>query len=135
VANNLPIVGSDNNTWGGILNTFLLQSLIDTSLYTYTPNNGSGTLNIASTNPATGGGTNFNLSTTSYPGLVQLAGDLGGSGTSATSPTLTSIITAGTVGSSSQIPVITYNAKGLITSVTTASASGSVQRTFAFFAG
>lgn len=50
--------------------------------------------------------------TTSTQGVVQLAGDLTGS---ASAPVLRSIVTAGTVGSSSALPVISYDAKGRVT--------------------
>lgn len=54
-----------------------------------------------------------------------------GSGTS----TLPNIVTGATVGSSTQIPVLTYNNKGQITGSTTASPSvtAPTQRTFAYF--
>jgi len=61
----LPLVGGDNNTWGTILNDYLQQSL-----------DASGLLVTAPTNPWTKVA-NTNLASTSQPGLVQLAGDLG----------------------------------------------------------
>lgn len=51
------------------------------------------------------------------------------------SPTLAAIGSGATVGSATQIPVITYDTKGRITGTTTASPTASTQRTFAFFAG
>ncbi|HUC88028.1 MAG TPA: hypothetical protein VMR95_02680 [Candidatus Binatia bacterium] len=105
----LPTVGGDNNSWGSMLNNFLQQALAS-----------DGTLVTSATNSWTGDA-NTNLATTSLPGLVQLAGDLAGT---PTSPALASIITAGSVGSSTAIPVLTYDAKGRITAVSTATASG-----------
>lgn len=64
----------------------------------------------------TGGASN---ATTSAPGLVQLAGDLGGTSTSATSPVLKSVGTAGTYGSATLVPTITTDAQGRVTTVTT----------------
>ena len=122
----LPTPGGDNNTWGSMLNDFLQQALVDNG-----SGNGNGTFITASTNPYTGG-TNYNLATSTYPGLVQLAGDLTGT---AASPSLAPIITAGSVGSGSAIPVITYDAKGRITAATSTSVSSNTQRTFAFFVG
>lgn len=46
---------------------------------------------------------------------ITLSGDISGSGTTAITATLASVTTAGSVGSSTQIPVITYDAKGRIT--------------------
>lgn len=53
------------------------------------------------------------------------AGAAGGDLTGAyPNPTLASILTAGTVGDTTHIPVITYDSKGRITAVSTAAASG-----------
>jgi hypothetical protein len=60
----LPSVGSDNNTWGTVLNDYLQQSL-----------DSAGQLVTSATNSYTGLD-NTNLATTSTPGLVKLAGDL-----------------------------------------------------------
>lgn len=60
--------------------------------------------------------------TTSSKGNVQLAGDLSGT---AAAPTLKAVIAPGTVGSSTQIPVLTYDTNGRIISVSTAPPSGS----------
>lgn len=70
--------------------------------------------------------------TASKKGKIQLAGDLTGT---AASPVLVSIVAGATVGSSTQIPVITYNNKGQITASTTATPTASTQRTFSFFMG
>ncbi|MEI6186876.1 MAG: hypothetical protein WCP46_00040 [Alphaproteobacteria bacterium] len=52
---------------------------------------------------------------------ITLSGDVSGSGTTAITTTLASIITAGgPTGSSSVVPVITYDAKGRLTAVSTA---------------
>lgn len=61
MTNRLPSVGGDDDNWGGILNDYLLAG-----------HNSDGTHMVAST---------------STPGFVQMAGDLGGSGLS---PTITS---------------------------------------------
>lgn len=58
--------------------------------------------------------------TTTAKGIIQLAGDLTGT---AAAPALASIVTAATKGSATAIPVITYDAKGRITGVTTAAPS------------
>lgn len=50
-------------------------------------------------------------------------------------PTLATIGSGATVGSATQIPIITYDTKGRVTAVTTATPTASTQRTFAFFAG
>lgn len=52
-------------------------------------------------------------------------------------PTLVTVISGSTVGDATHIPVLTYDSKGRITAVSTASpsATASTQRTFAFFAG
>jgi hypothetical protein len=106
----LPIVGQDNNDWGSILNNYLQQTLDGTT----------GQLVTSATNSYTGSA-NTNLATNTTPGLVQLAGDLAGT---SVSPALASIITAGSVGSSTSVPVITYDAKGRITAVSSATVTG-----------
>lgn len=50
-------------------------------------------------------------------------------------PTLAAVVTGTTVGSATQIPVLTYNNKGQVTGSTTASPTASTQRTFAFWRG
>ena len=105
----LPTPGSDANNWGTLLNDYLQQSLAS-----------DGTLVTTATNAYTGVA-NTNLASGSKPGLVQLAGDLTGT---ASSPALASVISAGSVGSGSAIPVLTYDAKGRITAVSTASVTG-----------
>jgi hypothetical protein len=116
----LPNIGSDNNIWGYILENFLAVSF----QYSATSGGVNGYLN-----------TSVNQATTGTAGFVTLGGDLAGSSTSATSPQLVAVTTGATVGSSTQVPVITYDAKGRITSTSTASISSGTQRTFAFFAG
>lgn len=51
---------------------------------------------------------------------ITLSGDATGSGTTTIPVTLVSVASAGTTGSSTAIPVITINAKGLTTAITTA---------------
>jgi hypothetical protein len=70
----LPVPGADNGTWGSVLNDFLNVE-----------HNTDGTLKIRTDGTLSGGAPN---ATTTTPGLVQLAGDLGGSGTSATAPVI-----------------------------------------------
>lgn len=105
----LPTPGGNANDWGSMLNDYLQQALA-----------ADGTLVTSATNSYTSAA-NTNLASASQPGLVQLAGDLTGT---ASSPALASVITAGSVGSSSAIPVLTYDAKGRITGVSTATPSG-----------
>jgi hypothetical protein len=58
---------------------------------------------------------------------ISVSGDASGSGTTAISLTLAnSGVTAGTYGSTTLVPVVTVDAKGRITSVTTASISGAL---------
>jgi len=111
----LPTPGGDNNSWGTMLNDFLQRALVDDG-----SGNGNGTLNTQATNSYTGLA-NTNLATATNPGLVQLAGDLAGT---YSSPALASIITAGSVGSSTSVPVLTYDAKGRITTVSSATVTG-----------
>ncbi|MBW4061185.1 hypothetical protein HJC99_01265 [Candidatus Saccharibacteria bacterium] len=105
----LPTPGANANNWGTMLNDYLQQALA-----------ADGTLLTGATNPYTSS-TNTNLATGTNPGLVTLAGDLAGT---SSSPALASVITAGSVGSSTAIPVLTYDAKGRITAVSTATPSG-----------
>lgn len=65
---------------------------------------------------------------TSKKGKVRLAGDLTGT---AALPVLASVITAGSVGSATLIPVITYDVKGRITAST--SAAVIAPRAFSYF--
>jgi hypothetical protein len=105
----LPTPGSNANNWGTMLNDYLQQSLA-----------ADGTLVTGATNTWTTAA-NTNLATGTRPGLVQLTGDLVGT---YDSPALASVITAGSIGSSSAIPVLTYDAKGRIIAVSTAVPSG-----------
>lgn len=68
--------------------------------------------------------------TTVKKGKVQLAGDLAGT---AASPALTAIGAGAVVGSSTQIPVITYDTKGRVTGTTTAAPT--VDPAFSWFLG
>lgn len=68
----LPTPGGDDNTWGGMLNDYLQQSLA-----------ADGTLVTTATNSHTLLA-NTNLATTTTPGLIQLAGDLANTSTSPT---------------------------------------------------
>ena len=51
---------------------------------------------------------------------ITLSGDITGSGTTAITTVLASVITAGSAGSASVVPVLTYDAKGRLTAVSTA---------------
>lgn len=62
--------------------------------------------------------------------ITGLGGDLTATGPGNVTGTLTSIVTAGTVGDATHIPVITYDAKGRIIGTTTATISSGTQRTF-----
>jgi hypothetical protein len=68
----LPTPGGDGNSWGTMLNDYLLQA-----------HAADGTLVTGVTNTHTGN-PNTNLSSGSQPGLVQLAGDLSGTAASPT---------------------------------------------------
>lgn len=68
--------------------------------------------------------------TASKKGKLQLAGDLAGT---AASPALAAIGAGATVGSATQIPVITYDTKGRITSSSTATLVS--DPSFAWFMG
>lgn len=113
----LPITGSDDGTWGDVLNTFLrvelnedgslkarsdgtLNNLVHTTgaetiggvkTFTASPTVPTPTLGSQAANKtyvdsvASSGAPN---ATTTTPGLVQLAGDLGGTGTAATAPVI-----------------------------------------------
>lgn len=84
-------------------------------------------------NPFTGTFDNVSdPATATIKGVIQLAGDLAGT---ATSPALATVIAGSSVGDSTHIPVITYDNKGRITAVTTATPSAPTQRTFSYFMG
>lgn len=71
--------------------------------------------------------------TASVKGKLRLTGDLAGT---AASPALAAIVAGATVGSSTLIPVVTYDTKGRITGTTTAAISATgASETFAFFQG
>jgi hypothetical protein len=109
----LPVPGSDDNTWGDILNDFLLAE-----------HNGDGTLKKAglitgaeqAANKGQAGGyaglngsakvvaTNLPDATASGKGVVQLAGDLGGTAAAPTVPAL-----ANKVDSANAKGVVSYN--------------------------
>lgn len=103
----LPIPGQDDGTWGDILNGFLeVEHNADGTLKirtdgTVAPLSG-GKVPTTNLGSGTAGSSNFlrgdgvwavpggaSNATTSSPGVVQLAGDLGGSGTTATAPVIT----------------------------------------------
>jgi hypothetical protein len=80
-------------------------------------------INGATVQNATGGGTATGTNTGDQ--TITLTGDVTGSGTGSFAATLATVNSnTGTFGSSSAIPVITVNGKGLITAVSTASPSG-----------
>lgn len=117
----LPQPGGDTGNWGTILNDYLSQalksdgtikndavnaaSIVDGSISEVLLDaNVQSKLNAAATPDAT----------SSVKGKIQLAGDL--TGTSA-SPALVNVVTAGSAGSATSVPAITYDAKGRITAV------------------
>jgi hypothetical protein len=100
---NLPTPGGDAGTWGDILNEFLLvahnadgtlnTSAVSTALPSPIPTTNLGSGTASSSNFLRGDGTwatpaSAANATTSAPGIIQLGGDLDGSGTTATTPTL-----------------------------------------------
>lgn len=71
--------------------------------------------------------TNLNSAKLEANQLITLSGDASGSGTTAIAVTLAnSGVTAGIYGSSTSVPVITVDAKGRVTDVTTSAISGSL---------
>lgn len=68
----LPVPGGDENTWGNVLNEYLAQS-----------HNADGTLKAAAVNDVVGEATD------SVKGVIQLAGDLGGTAAAPAVPGLT----------------------------------------------
>ena len=103
MAQRLPTPGSDDGSWGDILNGLLevshnsdgtlTTSAVASALPTPIPTTNLGTGTASSSNFLRGDNTwgvppSASNATTSSPGLVQLAGDLGGASTSATVPTL-----------------------------------------------
>lgn len=102
----LPATGSDDGTWGDILNDFLLQAHNTDGTFKAAALQGANVELTTHKNQANGYAgldTNGSLAagtipdaTTSSKGVVQLAGDLGGSGTSALAP----VISAGAITTS-----------------------------------
>ena len=107
MAQRLPIPGQDDGTWGDILNGYLeVEHNADGTLKirtdgTVAPLSGG---KVPTSNLGSGTSSNSNFlrgdgiwavpagasnATTSAPGVMQLAGDLGGSGTTATAPVIT----------------------------------------------
>jgi hypothetical protein len=120
----LPIVGSDDGTWGQLLNTFLtVENNADGTLKIRTDGTLTGignatkiqSVNVTSGTPSDGevlqyssassawvpavvtGSGSVTNATTSAPGIVQLGGDLNGSGTSATAPTIAATSNVNTI--------------------------------------
>jgi hypothetical protein len=85
MSNAVPVVGSDDGTWGTILNQFLAVSLDVTTGYLLTGTSNQNVTNFPSLYPSGQywtSGNNPNYAQTSSPGIVQLAGDLAGTATS-----------------------------------------------------
>jgi len=90
---------------------------------TLTLPNASGTFAIGASAPLVLSATTGNLTCPTCltaNQTITLSGDVSGSGATSISTTLASVASAGTTGSSTAIPVITINAKGLTTSIATA---------------
>lgn len=79
-------------------------------------------------------GTSIDVNGSNQLRRMALTGDIAAS-TGSGATTLASIVTGATVGSSTQVPVITYDAKGRITGSTTATIITGASETFAFFMG
>lgn len=113
---------------------------------------GSSSLNFSSIGSTYSAGTGLGLSGTTFN--VQSDGtsiDVNGSNqlrrmaltgditapTGSGATTLANVVTGGSVGDSTHIPVLTYDNKGRLTAVSTATptATASIQRTFAYWAG
>lgn len=121
-----PAAGSTGTAWGTITGTVTNQTDLTTYLSSnYQPLDGDLTAIAALTGTSgflkkTAANT-WSLDTNDYVTSVTLSGDVTGSGTSTINATLASVITAGgPTGSSSVVPVITYDAKGRLTAVSTA---------------
>lgn len=107
----------------GVITGGSVGSATQVPIITY---NSSGQITAVSTATVSGGG-GASDATTTTTGLVKLAGDLGGSGTTAALPVLKSVGTAGTYGSASLVPIITTDAQGRVSGVTTAAPSDSTR--------
>jgi len=109
----LPVPGSDANSWGVILNDFLqashasdgslLSSAVQNALPAKIPTSNLGTGSATSATFLRGDGAwtiapGASNATASTPGLVQLAGDLGGTATSPSVTKLNGIVVNGTPG-------------------------------------
>lgn len=115
----LPVPGSDIGGWGELLNKYLLvEHTSDGHLKLRTdqaltgkydkPDSGIPKVDLEST---------IQTSLASADSALQLGGDIGGT---RTTPTINpSGVTAGAYGSSTLTPVVTINAKGLVTNVNT----------------
>lgn len=104
-----PVLPNDGDSgWGDTLNA-AIQQIVNQG-------NAHDDL-IGSLGSGSGTGGSTPSATTSTQGVVQLAGDLTGT---ASAPILKSIVAAGSAGSTSTIPMISWDAKGRITGVSSA---------------
>ena len=128
VGNNTSITATGN----GVI---AATSVPGISINTTTPLQGGGsmasnlTLSMLLANSTTSGylsstdWTTFNAKQAAGNYITALNGDVSATGPGNTTATLTNIVTAGTVGSSTAIPIVTYDAKGRITGTSTAAVS------------
>jgi hypothetical protein len=106
----------------------IAQSAANTMLGNWTGSTANVAANAMISCPDTGGnhlnyvsGTGITCGTSGgASGITTLTGDVTASGSGSVVATLATVASAGTTGSSTAIPVITINAKGLTTSITTA---------------
>jgi hypothetical protein len=106
----------------------IAQSAANTMLGNWTGSTANVAANAMISCPDTGGnhlnyvsGTGITCGTSGgASGITTLTGDVTASGSGSVAATLATVASAGTTGSSTAIPVITINAKGLTTSITTA---------------
>ena len=103
-----PVLPQDGDPgWGDVLNAAIRQIVSQSNAQDAT----IASINSLSAPPP---------ATASSQGVIQLAGDLNGT---ASAPTLKAVLTPGSAGNATTIPVITWDAKGRLVSVTTTTAA------------